>query len=123
MVVAPGRTIEPRPDGAWVRVAPGDGGVVLYGPYMPLRAGQYRVIFDLAPDEGGNVAFARCDVTTDAEAEILQQCDVTPGTRQACLEFTLPDLKFGMQFRCISLGRAGFAVRRQVTLTETMAAP
>ena len=120
-VVVPGRAMEQRVDGAWVRVPPGDGGVVFYGPYLPLRAGKYRITFDLASDADADAAYARCDITTGPNATVLQQCDVEPGTRQVTFEVELPELKFGVQFRCTSLGRAGFSVRRQVTLTEAAA--
>jgi hypothetical protein len=119
-IVVPGRATEQRADGAWIRVPPGDLGVVFYGPYMPLRAGKYRVTFDLLPDPGADAAYARCDVTIGDDATVLQQCDIEPDTAQVTFEFELPEQKFGGQFRCISLGRAGFSVRKSVTLTETL---
>ena len=82
--------------------------MVFYGPYMPLRAGRYRITFDLVPDTDADAAYARCDITTGPDATVLQQCNVEPGSRQVTFEFELPELRWGGQFRCVSLGRAGF---------------
>lgn len=39
----PGHTIEASPEGNWVLSAPGQSSFALYGAYMPLKAGRYRV--------------------------------------------------------------------------------
>lgn len=120
LLVNPGRKTEQREDGAWVLARTGEGGMVFYGPYMPLRAGHYRVTFDVVPDPGTKSAYARCEVTHGTECLVLQECAATPGSNQVTLEIELSELTFGCQFRCISLGRSGFAVRRHVTLVETL---
>jgi hypothetical protein len=121
LTVLPTYRTEQRADGAWIVVPPGQGGVVFFGPYMPLRTGHHRIEFELLPDPGTTGAFARCDIAVGANATILQQRDVRAGTRQVTFEVDISELTFGCQFRCISLGRSGFSVRRHITLTETLA--
>jgi SAM-dependent methyltransferase len=120
LIVAPGHAVDQRADGEWIVVPSGQGGVVFFGPYMPLRAGRHRVTFDLIPDQGTSGAYARCDVTAGPMATVLQECEIRTGSQQATLEIDLSTLTFGAQFRCVSLGRGGFAVRRHVTLIETL---
>ena len=109
---------ERREDGEWIRVEPGMSGVVFFGPYMPLRAGRYRIEFDLVPDSDAQAACARCEMTTGSEAEVVQFREAQPDARRVTLDVTLAELAFGCQFRCISLGRAGFTVRRHVDVQE-----
>jgi hypothetical protein len=118
LLVGEGRTIEQRTDGYWVVARPGQGGMVFFGPYMPLRAGRYKITFYLLPDAGTSGAYARCDVTRGMEGEVLRESMATPEARQITLEIELPELTFGCQFRCISLGNAGFAARRHIGLTK-----
>jgi hypothetical protein len=120
LLLAPGRKTEQREDGEWVLAASGEGGVVFFGPYMPLRAGRHWVTFDLIPDDGTEGIYAQCDITSGMEGAVLQEGKAEPGSRQLTLEVDLSELTFGYQFRCISLGLGGFAVRRHVTLTEAL---
>jgi SAM-dependent methyltransferase len=122
LLVPPGRTTEQRADGEWVIAAPGAGGVVFYGPYMPLRPGHYRVTFELIEDVGATGAYAQVDIMTGAETILAQQV-VSAGSNQVTLEVDLRELTFGFQFRCTSLGKAGFVARRHVGLVETPAMP
>ncbi|OLL30302.1 hypothetical protein BTH42_17690 [Burkholderia sp. SRS-W-2-2016] len=111
---------EHRADGEWLIVPPAHEGLVFYGPYMPLRAGSYRITFEFNPDPSADTAFARCDVIVGHEARVLDQCEVLPGQTHVTFEVQIQKLEFGAQFRCISLGRSGFAVRRHITLVETV---
>jgi len=117
------RTREQRTDGEWVRAAAGEPGPVFFGPNMPLRAGRYRVTFRLDPEPAGErpdagEPYALCDVLSAGSEEKLASIMVGSGVRSASLAFSLPAVTFGLQFRCISLGRTGFAVRRAVTIEE-----
>ena len=40
--------VEQQGDAQWVVCHAGEGGAMIYGPYMPLRAGEYRVSFTVA---------------------------------------------------------------------------
>jgi len=114
--------VENRADGQWVIAAQGQPGFVMYGPYMPLRPGRYRCTLRLdfdpahAADEGTPIAF--CDAVGGPDATTLARTDVVAGQREVTLSFTVEALLFGGQFRCVSLGPAGFAVKRQVMLDE-----
>jgi SAM-dependent methyltransferase len=118
--LAPGLAVEPRPDGDWVVVPPGHAGIVFYGPYMPLRKGRHQATFEVQPDTNTSGTFAICDVAAGAEGRILTSREVSSGMRSITLNITAPELIFGGQFRCVSTGRGGFAVRRQVSLVESL---
>jgi SAM-dependent methyltransferase len=118
--VPPDRQIEARPDGEWVRIAPGETGIAFFGPYMPLRAGRHRVTFDVVSDPDREGVVAVCDVCIRAEGQVLQRCEVTAGMRQVTLEIELASQEFGGQFRCFST-TGGFRVRRNVRLGELLA--
>jgi SAM-dependent methyltransferase len=120
LTVPPGRLVEARADGDWIVVPLGDVGVVFYGPYMPLRAGRYRVTFEFAPDQTTQDAFAVCDVLASVGGTdtVLRRSEVTGDAKTVVLEVALDSLAFGGQFRCFSTGAIGFAVRRFVALEE-----
>jgi SAM-dependent methyltransferase len=120
LVVPPGRQIETRPDGEWVRMAPGETGVAFYGPYMPLRAGRHRVVFDIMPDAGREGVCAVCELCIGPDGTVLRRGDVTADMRQVVLETELAAQEFGGQFRCVSI-TGGFSVRRYVRLEEMLA--
>ncbi|MDQ2801597.1 MAG: class I SAM-dependent methyltransferase [Pseudomonadota bacterium] len=117
--------ITTRPDGEWVVVPPGQAGWVFFGPYMPLRAGSYSAEFTLEPvgeaSETTGAPFAVCEVVWGDHSELLARQEVGPSVRSVRLDFELPMLRFGIQFRCFALGRAGFAVRKAVALDESLA--
>ena len=108
----------PGADENWVDVAAGIPGAVIFGPSMPLRAGAYRVGFTLAAPIAG--ARTRCEVTLGPQADILvsSTVDLPQGDSVVTLDFTLPELQFGIQFRCLSLGAAAFSCRRGIALDE-----
>ncbi len=119
LIVPTGRTLQASPQGEWVVVQPGEGGVVMFGPYMPLRAGHYRVSWQVQADERSGATVATCDVVKGAGAELLGRCDVGAGEQSVSIEFALTEMTFGLQFRCISLGTAGFRVLRAIELDES----
>lgn len=102
-------------DGDWIEVPAGHGGMVMFGPYMPLRAGSYRVGFTLAAP-----ADARFDVVAEDGRTVLAT-GATGGAATASLEFSLERLHFGVQFRCTG-GAGPFRLRRGVALAETLPA-
>lgn len=107
--------VERRPDGDWVVCPSGTPGPLIYGPYMPLRAGRYRCTFYL---EGNPDARGHCDAVWGEQGHAIASRALDPGpARQAIsLDFELPELRFGVQFRCFSAGGGGFACRRVVDL-------
>jgi SAM-dependent methyltransferase len=114
--------IENRSDGDWVVCRADQSGAVLFGPYMPLRAGRYQCTFRLdMPDRTNRSRVARCEVIVNGSDTPIAQHDVIPAKARAdgdvTLDFHLQRLAFGVQFRCISYGRTEFACRRQVPLT------
>ena len=110
MKVPPHQATETRADGEWVVARPGTDAVVLYGPYMPLRAGLYTVGFTLdaadAPADAGV-----CEVL--AAGTVLCSRGIGRGDTRVNLSFDLPALQFGIEFRCHSRA-GGFAVKRLV---------
>jgi SAM-dependent methyltransferase len=111
-----------RDGGEWLNCGIRTKGAVLYGPYMPLRAGRYRVSFDIRTDSADLAGgpFARCDVLVQSAQDPvavldISEADVASGG-QVSLEFVLAQMEFGVQFRCSSYGRARFECRRGATL-------
>jgi ubiquinone/menaquinone biosynthesis C-methylase UbiE len=122
MVVGIGQ-MEQRTDADWVVCPLGESGAVLYGPYMPLRPGRYRCTFSISvPEKHCSLAVAKCDVVVADAKESIVECEIfsthTSAVRDVNLEFSLPRVSFGVQFRCISYGTTVFACRREVGLTS-----
>jgi len=107
MQVPKGLPAEVRGDEDWVLVGGGVAGVVLYGPYVPLRAGAYRAVFQIEGDAGSGW----CEVA--AAGRVLGRAPVRAG--RVVVEFALEGLQFGVEFRCLSDG-GGFSVKRIVEL-------
>ena len=107
-------------EGEWIELAAGQGGVAIYGPYMPLRAGRYYVTWQIQPAAGADSPVAVCDVVAGSDAAILARHEVQPHESRVSLEFELPETTFGLQFRTISTGGAGFWVLRRIELDEDL---
>jgi len=122
LIPFPGRSVERRGDVDWIAAAPGEAGFVMYGPYMPLRAGHYRCTFFFEPapiqEARDAVPIAVCDVVGGPDATTLVKGEVIRGQDELMLNFSVDALLFGGQFRCVSLGRTGFGVARRVVLDE-----
>ncbi len=105
----------------WVQQPAGVAGPVIYGPYMPLPGGRYRCRFHLQNPQDGASTPIRCDVFHDQAAEPLEARDIqlAPGRTAVEIEFELPALTFGIQFRCFSLGQ-GAVLCRKVVDFETL---
>jgi SAM-dependent methyltransferase len=104
--------------GEWVVCPTNTSGPLIFGPYMPLRAGRYRCVFEL---EGGEpVARARCDVAVGERGDVLMSREMTVGPAREIVtfEFDVPELQFGFQFRCFSLGSGSLRCRRVVQLED-----
>jgi SAM-dependent methyltransferase len=118
LIVAAGHGWRHSAEGQWIESAAGQGGVAIYGPYMPLRAGRYRVTWQIQPAPGASSPVAALDVCVGSDAEVLIRHEVQPNESRVSLEFELAEITFGFQFRCISTGGAGFSVLRNVELDE-----
>ncbi|MGV7240794.1 class I SAM-dependent methyltransferase [Caballeronia sp. M23-90] len=121
LVVLPVFNTEHRSDGEWIVVPPMHDGLVFYGPYMPLRAGRHLVTFEFESDPTATATFARCDIMVGGkEPRIIDQREVLPNETNVTFEVKVSELTFGAQFRCISIGRSGFKVRRYIKLVEEL---
>jgi len=121
LIVPPGLGSHVTSEGQWIESAPGQSGVAIYGPYMPLRAGRHRVTWQIRPAPDAQSPFAICDVVREGCTEPLAQYEVAPGQTFVSAEFDLAETTFGLQFRCASTGGAGFAVLREIRLDEHIA--
>jgi hypothetical protein len=108
---------EREPDGAR-RVPQGTGGVVFFGPYMPIWAGSHAAVFEIAvdPDVPDDRAVAGVDVMGPGDAIAVRR-DLTAGDIRAAggkvtLGFELGALAFGMQARVIATGAASLTCQR-----------
>jgi SAM-dependent methyltransferase len=117
LMVPPGHALQPSPDGDWIVVEPGRGGIAMFGPYMPLRAGRHRVTWQMSTPQASPGPVAVCEVMAGT-AGALARHEVLPGQSTVSLEFGLDETTFGFEFRCISLATAGFSVLRRVRLEE-----
>lgn len=103
----------------WIRGS-GEAGFLKYGPYAPLRAGRYTVGFDLdgEPNDGSGPD-AVCDVVgADGQTVIVSKEVRVSGPTRVELEFSIPDLQFGMQFRCQSLGTRVISCRKNTEIVK-----
>lgn len=88
-----------------------ESGALIYGPYMPLVAGRYQAKFEIrTKGTTGSVAIVRCDVLGDKGREIavlnLTEKEIAAANGIVTLPFELDQLEFGIQTRCIALGKA-----------------
>ena len=70
------------------------------------------------PDPAAEEPFATCGVLRSGTDEALASTSVHPGETSASLAFALLTVAFGLEFRCFSLGKAGFVACRAVILEE-----
>ena len=108
-------------------VEPKNAGVVMFGPYMPLRAGAYRVTFTLAADckaipDKTEVAWCDVFLSKSNRAAVTQHITASQFADDApikvSVDFDLDALEFGVQFRMISTGQTNLTVMASVTLDE-----
>jgi hypothetical protein len=116
------------PDGTRISVPAGTSGALMFGPYMPLRAGSYSVTFSLSADTAGlptNVLVCVCDVYSASRERIASRDvlagDIFQGSQlNLTIHFDLSSLEFGMQFRIISFGVARIEAVYSVRLDESV---
>jgi SAM-dependent methyltransferase len=114
-------------DGDWF-VSEGREGVVLYGPYMQLAAGEYRAIFEMACETPLSPVhkLATCDIACGNEGRRLTSVDVTASSGadpfEVVLPFVLSELTAGMQFRVITADGIPIRVRGFVVVEFNPAA-
>ncbi len=99
----------------------GWAGALVFGPYVPLRRGRYRVEFEIAaaspPDPGvaEEAEAVRLDVVHEPRCVVAAvrslTCRDILSPVVAGLDFGLDELTFGVQFRVITSGRVGVTAR------------
>ncbi|GJE57323.1 class I SAM-dependent methyltransferase [Methylobacterium thuringiense] len=107
----------------WFQAPAGTTGALMYGPYAPLRPGRYVCTFevDVANTKNGQSALV-CEALSFSRTTKLAQQEVsTNGRRLVKLDFTIDDLLFGVEFRCITNGSADVSCRAYVDLVEYIA--
>ena len=119
LLVPAGLPTQVDAEGTWVTCDPGYGGIAMFGPYMALRTGHYRVTWQVRPSETACSPVAVCDVVAGTEVRTLARQEVAPGTEQVSLSFFLAETTFGLQFRCAATGGDGFSVLRKIQLVES----
>lgn len=112
-----------RADGDWYVCDAGAKGLLLYGPFTPLKAGRYRVTFCVRTTDArsNNADIARCEVVTfptdpPLASRECRKSDLERGP-DIKLDFELTRTTFEIQFRCISYGKASLECKRSVELT------
>lgn len=107
--------------GDWL-ASEGREGVVLYGPYMPLAAGDYLATFELACDAppAAHRLVATCDIACGNEGRRLASIDVA-GIKsrdpfEVALPFSLAEPTDLMQFRVIAADGIPIRVRDHVVV-------
>jgi len=110
------------PGNTSVSCAAGVAGVLVYGPYMPLKAGHHSATFSIKADAVSEKTgiIVRCDVLGN-KGQVIAVQELTAGelgrqNGEVRLEFDLPELEFGIQARCISLGVASLECRLPVAI-------
>jgi len=87
-------------------------GPIVYGPYMPLKAGKHFVEFTLYARGAANpeAIVANCDVVGSNSRQIaiksVSSADLRKTDGKVRLDFKLDELEFGIRARCISFGTA-----------------
>jgi hypothetical protein len=107
--------------GSWLSQIPtGFMSPILYGPYMPLPAGQYSCEFYLDSRPTGGTTALICDVVIGRLPTPLvsERVTLTGGRRTVKLQFTLDQLEFGLEFRCFSESGAPFLCYKHVDFKD-----
>jgi SAM-dependent methyltransferase len=104
-------TRERSDDHEVIRCPAGTSGVMVYGPSMPLESGSYAATFVVHLTGAAKDAIVvRCDILGHNGREIAARDytgeKIAAENGRVTLDFTLTDLEFGIQARCISRGRA-----------------
>lgn len=111
-------------DGDWL-TSGGREGVVLYGPYMPLDAGNYVATFEVACDAARATGrpIATCDIAHGNDGQRLTSVDVTRdggrGPFEVALPFSLAEPTELMQFRVIAVEGIPIRVRGHVVVERS----
>ena len=125
-------TVIVRKNAGWpdtvFEMLPGDRGVV-FGPYVTLEPGRYRVVFEVAPGQVSDEGSARApvfDVASELGTRVLASATLDPtrlaeGATEVQLEFSLASETPEVEFRTHSR-RAGLVLRR-VTLLQLAPRP
>lgn len=108
----------------------GEPGHVMYGPYIPLRPGSYRVVFGVGlPTSGwtpvaGNPVVAEIDCCNEDGAEVyarrlIRLSEVTPGRMTDFgIALDLTEVKFGIQLRAATHGAVPLVFRNPPDLID-----
>lgn len=92
---------------AMIEVSPAEEGLVVYGPYVPLRAGSYRAEFDVRfLNRGGDMKF---EVTAQGgrrqfTSETMSPAEGPTEWLKVQLEFSIPKYTIGVETRVASRG-------------------
>ncbi|MBW4541514.1 MAG: class I SAM-dependent methyltransferase [Myxacorys chilensis ATA2-1-KO14] len=98
-----------------------ESGYAVYGPYVPLQAGFYRVVFNMAtmgtsnPRLFKNAVLAEIDASCDCGARIFAKKAVTHNdmmkTSEQAFDFELKETTFGIEFRVLVTGALPLQIR------------
>jgi SAM-dependent methyltransferase len=102
----------------------GEGGHLLFGPYVPMRPGRWIARFRLAAGPGRRTGpFGRVDVAVGSEAEIVACKELTDESlpldgvlREVSVPFVLARTELSVEFRAQSYGAVPMAAVLQVDL-------
>ncbi|MDD5033483.1 MAG: hypothetical protein PHE55_01885 [Methylococcaceae bacterium] len=95
----------------------GEAGILVYGPYLSLSPGKYRVRFILTVSGKGKIPVASVDVaaTADGKMNVPASLDVNPAPKEQVLTLDFESSpKSVYEFRVLTKGNAQVAVREIV---------
>ncbi len=118
LLVPDGHTSHMTEEGKWIEALPGQSGIIIYGPYIPLRAGRHRVTWQIKSADSTNIPGAVFDVIARDHPEELGRYEANGDDTRVSIEFCLSETTFGLQFRYASMGGAGFSVLRRIWLDQ-----
>jgi hypothetical protein len=104
----------------------GRQGVLLFGPYAPLRAGHHvvhlRLLLRRAGVPGGaRIGYAEAIAGDEARAlatHEIRMAETLSGEFEIVLDFTLNETTFGLQFRVFAFEGVNLAVQKSVSLVS-----
>jgi len=86
-----------------------EAGALIYGPYMPLRAGNHSVDFNIETMSNTSDVCVRVDVCGGGKEIVsrdLSASELKANNGRVTLRFHLPELQFGIEARVISYGNS-----------------
>ncbi|MGI9045675.1 MAG: methyltransferase domain-containing protein [Burkholderiales bacterium] len=102
----------------WIEADTPETGYILYGPYIPLRAGKYKAKYFIECNDSpaASTEIGSIDVSTKGQSLVELDIKAPLNNGGYTLPFSLKETTFGVEFRVFSKGACALRVKRSIEL-------